>query len=127
MTVTKLFLLRALAGKPLTFHGDGSRAQSFTYCDDVAQAFIAALDGRGGIYNIAPSEPVSMRTLAAMIANLCALPPSTITASGQADPQQGICLEYDIRSAARELGWTPSTPLRDGLALFRDWLRRAET
>ena len=125
-TVMKIFLRRGLAGEPLTYHGDGSRAQSFTYCEDVAQACVAALDSPGGIYNIASQEPVTMKALATTVAELCALSPSLAAASGEPDPQAGVRYVYDIRKAAQELGWSPTTSLRSGLVQFRDWLRTNE-
>jgi nucleoside-diphosphate-sugar epimerase len=125
-TVIKVFLQRGLAGEPTTYHGDGSRAQSFTDCEDVAQACAAACEGHGGMYNIASEEPVTMKALVTTVVELCALSPSLAAASGEPDPQASVRYVYDIRKATQELGWSPATSLRTGLVQFRDWLRTIE-
>lgn len=121
-TVVHRFLARALHGDNLTYHGTGSRMQDFIYVDDVADAVARCLATRaGGVFNIASGQPVTMKELAALVVEVTASD-AAIQPSGAADPQEGRTALYSIGAAERILGWTPATPLRRGLELWRDHL-----
>lgn len=114
-TVLQRFMRQALAGEPLKYLGRGTRRQDFTYVDDVAEAFEAALKGTGGIYNIATGRPITMCGLASLVAELAGAGPDVIMASGEPDPQEGWPARFDISRARQVLGWAPRTSLRQGI------------
>jgi UDP-glucose 4-epimerase len=61
------FVRQALAGEPITVHGDGTQTRSFTYVGDVVGGLIAlALEPRavGGVFNIGNPEEISILDLA---------------------------------------------------------------
>lgn len=124
-TVIRVFLSRALAGEPLTYHGSGSREQDFVYVTDVADAAHRAIAAHAaGVFNIAGGSPISMRALAEMVAGVVGHDVPVLP-SGREDPQEGRRVRYSIEAAADGLGWRPVTPLRHGLELWRDALRHA--
>jgi UDP-glucose 4-epimerase len=65
--VIPTFVRQALAGEPLTVHGDGTQSRSFAYVGDVVQA-VARLAAEpravGQVFNIGNTEEVSMMELA---------------------------------------------------------------
>jgi nucleoside-diphosphate-sugar epimerase len=115
-TVVWRFIDRALAGGPLEYWGDGSRRQDFTYADDAGAAFCDALTGPGGTFNIASGSAVSMRELAAVVADVVGLDPDAVRPAMRPDPQAGSPADYDIDAAREKLGWTPTVSIRDGIA-----------
>jgi nucleoside-diphosphate-sugar epimerase len=61
------FVRRALAGEPLTVHGDGSQTRSFTWVGDVVSAMLAlTAEPRavGEVFNIGNGAEISIRDLA---------------------------------------------------------------
>lgn len=66
--VIPIFIRQALAGEPLTIHGDGEQVRSFTYVGDVVYANLyGALHMDNGIYNCASGLRISVNDLADMI------------------------------------------------------------
>lgn len=64
------FILRALAGRPLLVHGDGSQTRDFMYVEDTADwlcelALMGSL--RGGVFNIGYGREVTVNELAALV------------------------------------------------------------
>lgn len=116
-TVLPVFVARALRGEPLTWHGEGSRAQDFVHVDDVVAGCLAAATASapGPLYNLASGSPMPMRGLAETIAAQTGVPAA---ASGQPDPQDGVRWDISIERARAELGYAPRVALADGLAAY---------
>jgi nucleoside-diphosphate-sugar epimerase len=114
-TVIQLFAERALAGGPLEYFGSGSREQDFTWAGDAAEAFVRALDGPTGAFNVASGRPVTMRELADVVAGVAGLEAGAVRAAGRPDPQEGTLARYDVTAARRHLGWSARTTLRAGI------------
>jgi len=110
--------------KPIPVFGDGSMMRDFTYIDDIIEGIIASMSKCKGfnIYNLGESQPISVNDLIGEIEK----------ALGKKAAREYIPLQpgdvnrtfADITKAARELGFHPSTPIRDGLAKFTTWLRQ---
>jgi UDP-glucose 4-epimerase len=61
------FVRWALAGDPITIHGDGSQTRSFTWVGDVVWAMQALINeprAAGQVFNIGNGEEISIRDLA---------------------------------------------------------------
>jgi UDP-glucose 4-epimerase len=65
--VIPTFVRQALAGEPITVHGDGTQSRSFAYVGDVVEA-VARLAAEpravGQVFNIGNTEEVTMLELA---------------------------------------------------------------
>jgi UDP-glucose 4-epimerase len=64
------FVRRALAGEPITVHGDGSQTRSFTWVGDVVSAITALVQepkAVGEVFNIGNGAEVSIRDLASKV------------------------------------------------------------
>jgi len=61
------FVKRALAGEPMTVHGDGSQTRSFTWVGDVVTAMLKLVNepkAMGGVFNIGNGAEISIGELA---------------------------------------------------------------
>jgi len=118
-TVMKSFVERALKGLPLLYHGTGSRRQDFIHITDVTEALAkAALLKKSGTYNICYGESVSMKELASLVTRCVPGCASSISPSGQEDPQEGVTAAYSIESAKTALEWQPRVSLKYGIGAW---------
>ena len=110
--------------KPIPVFGDGSMMRDFTYIDDIIEGIIASMSKCKGfnIYNLGESQPISVNDLIGEIEK--ALGKTAIREYIPLQPGDVNRTFADITKAARELGYNPSTPIRDGLAKFTTWLRQ---
>jgi len=72
-SVVANFIRQALAGEPLTVHGDGSQTRCFTYVDDTVRGTLLAGEvkaGEGQAFNIGNNRETSILQLARLIKQL---------------------------------------------------------
>jgi UDP-glucuronate decarboxylase len=126
--VVSNFIVQALRGMPLTIYGDGSQTRSFCYVDDLVAGLIALMctdsDVTGPI-NLGNPGEFTMKELAALVLELTGSKSDLIHEALPTDDPVRRC--PDIGRAEKQLGWSPTVPLRDGLtktiAYFDDLLR----
>jgi UDP-glucuronate 4-epimerase len=110
------FIDAALDGRTITVFGDGRQQRDFTYVDDIVDGTVlAARHGvPGEVYNLASSEPVPLIDVLDLLGELA----GRELKLDFADVQVGDVRDTwgDIAKANRDLGYTPQTSLRDGLA-----------
>jgi nucleoside-diphosphate-sugar epimerase len=118
------FMTRGLAGQPVPVLGDGRQVRDFTYVGDIVDGTIAAaLHGRAGsVYNLGGGQPVELREAVGMIEEML---------GRRLEIQRRPAQVGDVRItgcdgalARDELGYVPSTSLRDGLVAQFDWMVR---
>jgi UDP-glucuronate decarboxylase len=114
--VVSSFIVQALRGEPLTLFGDGSQTRSFCYVDDLVEALIRLMNtptevtgpvnlGNPGEFTIMElAEQILAMTGSSSTIDYRPLPPD--------DPARR---QPDITLAVELLGWSPTTPLADGL------------
>jgi dTDP-glucose 4,6-dehydratase len=124
--VVNTFVLQALRNEPITLHGDGTQTRSFCHVHDEVTGLINVLDGPiTGPVNIGNPGEFTMRQLAEHVIELTGAT-SEITTIPLPPEREGDPLQRqpDITLATTTYGWTPTIPLRDGLARmiahFRD-------
>lgn len=125
--VVAIFSGRILDGRPLTVFGDGEQTRDYVYVRDVADAtFLAAtrtlprrekLDSRG--FNIGTGVGTSVNYLARTLRDVSGTTAPIEYAPARPGEQQHSFL--DASKAREVLGWTPATPLPDGLAESFKW------
>jgi UDP-glucuronate 4-epimerase len=114
----------AVTGGPFTLYGDGSQVRDFTFVGDVVRANLAAGFGDvppGTEVNIAGGSHVSMVDLIEQVGELAGAPVVV-----QRHPKEAGDVRQtggDSSRAEQLLGWTPSVPLRAGLAEQLEWSR----
>jgi len=118
------FIHQALAGEPITVHGDGSQTRSLCYVDDLIEGIWRVLraDLTGPI-NLGSTEEVSVRQLAELIRSLAH---STSELVYEERPVDDPEVRRPDTTLARELlGWQPGVSLREGLQKTLDAMRGA--
>jgi UDP-glucuronate decarboxylase len=127
--VVSNFIVQALKNLPITLYGDGSQTRSFCYVHDLIEAFVRLMhtpDNFTGPVNLGNATEFTIAELAHLVVQLTNSRSSIVYAPLPADdPRQR---KPDITVAQRELGWTATTPLAEGLkhtiAYFDSLLRR---
>jgi UDP-glucose 4-epimerase len=127
-SVVARFLGQAVAGEPLTVHGDGSQTRCFTYvADSVRGTLLAARspDSLGRVFNIGSDVETTLNDLARMIIDLTGSSSTIEHVSHESvfgprfeDP---VRRRPDITRARSELGWEPAVALEDGLRRTLEW------
>jgi dTDP-glucose 4,6-dehydratase len=113
--VVSNFLLQAARGEPLTVYGDGSQTRSLCYVDDEVRGLIALFDSDlTGPVNIGNPDEYTVAELAETVVTLLGSSSEIVHLPLPVDDPTRR--RPDITIARRELGWEPTTPLRDGLA-----------
>ncbi len=113
-------VVQALAGEPLTIHGDGKQTRSFCYVDDEVRGLLALLDSDYvGPVNIGNPTEFTVLELAEKVLAL-----TGSSSELQFDPRpvdDPAQRRPDLTLARSLLGWEPEIPLEEGLARTARW------
>jgi UDP-glucose 4-epimerase len=122
------FIRQALEDREIHVYGDGRQIRDFVYVDDCADAFLrAAADeaSNGQVFNIGGAEPIAHRDLVELLIGIAGTGRYRFVEWPPDRKAIDIGDFYaDSTLAARTLGWTPTTTLRDGLAATVEYYRR---
>jgi UDP-glucuronate 4-epimerase len=127
-----LFTEAILRGRPIRVFNNGDMQRDFTYIDDVVSGVIAANDNpsdAGGelhrIYNIGNSRPVQLMDMIAILEEIIGRRAEIEMLPLQPGEMKVTCA--DISRAEEDLGYSPRTPIEEGLKRFVDWYRRYQS
>jgi UDP-glucose 4-epimerase len=112
--VIAIFLERLAAGRPTAIFGDGTITRDFVHVDDVVRALLLAADHRGGVFNVGTGVETSISELHAICERTVG-----VTAPPRFDPPRAGDAKrsvLDPSHASRELGFTASVALEEGIA-----------
>jgi dTDP-glucose 4,6-dehydratase len=117
------FVTQALRGESLTVYGDGSQTRSFGYVEDQVTGLLALLDSSvTGPVNVGNDEELTMLEVAQLVLELSGSSSGiTFRPRPTDDPSQR---RPDLTVARRDIGWQPTTSIRDGLIPTIDWFRQ---
>jgi dTDP-L-rhamnose 4-epimerase len=124
--VLAIFASRLRNGAPPIIFEDGHQRRDFVHVQDVANAFVLALEhprAGGGIYNIASGEHRSVRDVARDLAKAMNLSIQPVISGKARTGDVRHCLA-DIGKARLELGYTPSGDFVEGLTELAEWVAR---
>jgi UDP-glucose 4-epimerase len=103
--------------RPIVF-GDGEQRRDFTYVDDTVRANLLAAEApaegcSGNVYNIGGGQPRSVLELLEALGALLHVDPNPV----HAEPRPGDVRDSqaDLTAAGRDLGYSPTVSLQDGL------------
>jgi len=113
--VIAIFAASMLDGKAPVIYGDGNQTRDFVFIDDVAHAFVQAMDrGSGKLVNIGTGLETSVAGLYKLLAQIIGFTEEAGHAALPPGELRRIAL--DISVASKALAWKPWTHLEDGLA-----------
>ncbi len=136
-----LFTEAILAGRPIDLFHDGEAQRDFTYIDDAVEGVLRVLDrppapgpmwtgqapdpGTSSapyrIYNIGRGEPVELRRFVRVLEEC--LGRRAETRLRPAQPGDVPVTFADVSDLCRDTGFSPRTPVEEGIARFVAWYR----
>ena len=118
------FIQQALAGEPITVHGDGSQTRSLCYVDDLIEGLYRLIvSDEVGPVNIGNPSESTIEELAAAIRDAAGSSSPIVHVERPVDDPELRC--PDISLAKRVLSWEPAVDLEEGLARTIAWARDA--
>jgi UDP-glucuronate decarboxylase len=115
-------IVQALSGAPLTIYGDGEQTRSFCYVSDLIEGLsrLMAVDPNPEMpVNLGNPEEYTINGLAELVLDLTGSRSEIRRLPLPADDPQ--CRRPDISRAQALLGWSPKTPVVEGLAATIAW------
>tara|TARA_R110000787_G_scaffold276446_1_gene385374 strand:+ start:3230 stop:4168 length:939 start_codon:yes stop_codon:yes gene_type:complete len=114
--VVSNFIVQALQGQDITIYGEGNQTRSFQYVDDLVEGMIRLMNSRDGFtgpVNIGNPNEFTILQLAQKVIELTGSTSKIIyQALPSDDPMQR---QPDISLAKKELDWSPTIELEEGL------------
>jgi UDP-glucuronate 4-epimerase len=123
-----LFARAIMEGKPIQVFNHGRMQRDFTYVDDVVEGTLRALDRPPAgqppyrIFNIGNHQPVELLEYIAALERV--LGRKAVLEMKPLQPGDVPATYADTRALADAVGFSPSTPLAEGLARFAEWFKR---
>lgn len=117
-----VFLHQALVGKTIEIWGDGSITRDYIHVDDVADAFVKAVNYTGlyNVFNISSGIGTSLNALLDQLEDSLGKP---------IDRRHLAARPFDVplsilcnKLAQRELGWAPQVDMAAGIARTTRWM-----
>ena len=127
--VLAIFASRLHNGNPPVIFEDGHQRRDFVHVEDIAQAFLLALEhpkASGEVYNVASGEHRSVRDVAALLARAMNRPDLEPEIAGKARVGDIRHCIADITKIQDELGFAPKRDFTEGLAELAEWVARQE-
>ena len=124
------FARAILAGEPIRVFNKGTLRRDFTYVDDIVAGILGAVDrmpapaGGGAphqVYNLGNNRPETVSHLVEVLEEAIGKSAIIHHEPMQAGDVTATCA--DIDESRRDLGFSPSTSLEQGIQRFVDWLR----
>ena len=118
------FIRQALAGEPLTVHGDGRQTRSLCFVDDLVEGIRRVIDAdQTGPINLGNPTEISVAELAELVLEVTGGDAPVVFVDRPVDDPE--VRRPDISLARAALGWEPHVPLADGLRRTVAWARAA--
>jgi dTDP-glucose 4,6-dehydratase len=118
------FIAQALAGNPLTVHGDGSQTRSLCYVEDLIKGIrrFIATDFSGPL-NLGNDREISVLELAELIRSLAGSDSEIVFTERPVDDPE--IRRPDLTLTREKLEWQPEVSLEEGLSRTIAWAKRA--
>jgi UDP-glucuronate 4-epimerase len=126
-----LFTEAILKGEPIRVFNNGDMRRDFTYIDDIVAGVLAALDHPPAdqgkeppyrLYNLGNHKSEELKRFIALLEQT--LGRKAIMELAPMQPGDVPATYADIAESTRDLGYTPKTPIAEGLPKFVAWYRQ---
>jgi UDP-glucuronate 4-epimerase len=118
------FTRQIMAGQPIDQYGDGSTARDYTFVEDIVSGVMAA-----GRYTASDFEIINLggsaaNTLSQLIVGIEEILGKKAVINYLPDQPGDVPITFaDVAKAQRLLGYSPATPLRQGLRRYVEWVK----
>lgn len=119
------FAIRALQNRPVTIFGDGRQVRDVLFIEDLADAYVMALNRideiAGSAFNVGggPVNTLSLLELVALLEQRLQRPfPHSFDEWRPGDQRVFVS---NVSKAGLAFGWTPRTPVAEGVNKMFDW------
>lgn len=122
--VVSNFIRQALAGEDITIFGDGQQSRSFCYVDDLVEGIMRMMNGPDsfiGPVNLGNPDEFTIRELAEQVIELTGSKSKLVQEPLPEDDP--VRRRPDITLAQKQLAWSPTIKLRQGLEKTIAWFR----
>jgi dTDP-L-rhamnose 4-epimerase len=125
--VLAIFAARILNGQPPMIFEDGQQQRDFVHVEDVARAFVLALEepkAAGGVFNVGSGKRTTVEEVALVLARAMGrddLQPEFLNKARAGDVRHCFA---DLTHSRSVLGFEPRRGLVDGVPELADWLAR---
>ena len=118
-----LFAHAIATGKPIAVFNSGAMERDFTYVDDAVEATLRVLDRPASyaIYNVGNHAPVKLLDYIATLET--ALGRRAVLEMKPMQPGDVQSTYADTSALRKAIGFSPSTPLAEGVAKFVEWFK----
>ena len=124
------FVIRSMAGKPITIYGDGMQVRDILFIDDLVDAFLLAQQHMkklaGSAYNIGggPGNSISLLELLDLLAELHGGDLSVRFENWRPADQRYYVA--DTSKFSRLTGWQPRVRVHEGVRRLYEWMRTGD-
>lgn len=124
--VVAIFTGKMLDNEPVTIYGDGEQTRDFVFVRDCARANLLAVtvDHAPGIYNIGWGRPTSINEIFTSLAKITSY--THPVSYGPAKVGETRHIYLDASKANRDLGWSATLSLEEGLRETVEYFRTSE-
>jgi UDP-glucose 4-epimerase len=121
--MVSIYLAYLMSGRPILVKGSGERFRDFIHIDDVASAWLMALDSPASVsrtFNVSTGEKATVARLLGLMLESRGVPDHPVEYAGGTDGDQfGVLPDNSaLRSA---LGWSPRVSLKEGVTRLVAW------
>lgn len=118
-------IIYMLQGKKIPLHGGGRAVKSYIHVRDVSRGELLLMEkGRAGeIYHLSPEQGVSVRSVVEQIAEKLQIPFDEAVSCVEERLGQDKAYTIDSSKVRKELGWTTTISLEEGLTQTVNWVR----
>jgi UDP-glucuronate 4-epimerase len=120
------FTRQMLAGESIDQYGDGSTARDYTFIEDIINGVMAAKSYTGSNFEIINLGGSAVNTLSQLITGIEEILGRKAKINHLPDQAGDVPLTFaDVHKAHQLLGYTPGTPLMQGLQRYIEWVKHA--
>lgn len=136
-----LFTSAILEGRPIDVFNEGRMKRDFTYIDDCVAGVVSAVEHTPGpdpewsaedpapetsnapyrLYNLGSDRPVELSEMIRLLES--AIGREAVKNYRPLQPGDVVATWADIEDSRRDLGYSPSTPMEEGIRRFVGWYR----
>jgi len=123
--VVAIFCSRLLKGEKAVVNGDGLQTRDFVFVDDVVKANLLAMrHDKNGCYNVGTGLETDINTIFDKVKASTGSAQDRVNGPGMPGEQRRSVISYEL--IKKEMGWSPSVSLDEGIQKTADYFKSRE-